>query len=636
MPVHGGIFLSRLIDTINSPQDLKGLPIEDLSQLAQEIREMIIETTASNGGHLAPNLGVVELTLALHYVFDTPHDKLVWDVGHQCYTHKIITGRRDQFDSIRTEGGLSGFCLKEESEYDCFSTGHSSNSISVALGMAKARDLNGAENKIVAIMGDGALTGGMAWEAMDHAGDLSTPLLVVLNDNKMSIDTNVGALNSYLSRLRSNPGYRNAKKKVRNFLERIPLLGKVLTKFISGFKHWLKSLFVSGMVFEDMGFTYLGPTDGHNMQETIDMLRRAAAVQKPVLLHVLTQKGKGYAEAEKHPCNWHGVDPFDVETGQPLINNLNMTYTATFGETIVGLAEEDSRVVAITAAMCDGTGLKKFRRLFPDRFYDVGIAEQHAVSFAAGLATAGKKPVLAIYSSFLQRAYDQILEDVCLQKLPVIFAVDRAGIIGSDGYTHQGIYDISYLRTIPGLTIMAPADTRELHTMLRFAADLNAPVAIRYPKTAPVDLPIPAQEIELGHAIIAREGTDMAFFAIGSMVSIACDAAALLRHQGINARVVNARFAAPLDVDMLKSCAKDCAGRIITLEENVAAGGFGEACQAALGPDSTDISADIISIALPNSFIPHGNRDSQMAKLGLDAESLAAIATNRWFSGNKQ
>ncbi len=619
--------MSRLIDTINSPADLKGLSIDELAQLAAEIREMIIATTAKNGGHLAPNLGIVELTLALHYVFDTPKDKLIFDVGHQSYTHKIITGRRERFSSIRTPEGLSGFCLKEESEYDCFSTGHSSNSISVALGMATARDLSGSTHKIVAILGDGALTGGVAWEAMDHAGDMKTPLMVVLNDNSMSIDRNVGALNSYLSHLRSNPGYRNAKKKVRNFLLHIPLIGKGLVRFISGFKHWLKSLFVSGMIFEDMGFTYLGPTDGHNLEEIIEILRRAAEIQKPVFLHMVTQKGKGYAPAEEHPCGWHGVEPFDAATGTPLNSSLNLTYTGAFGETMLGLAEEDERIIAITAAMADGTGLTAFKKRFPGRFYDVGIAEQHAISFAAGLASAGKRPVVAIYSSFIQRAYDQILEDVCLQKLPITIALDRAGIIGSDGYTHQGIYDISFLRSIPTLTIMAPSDARELRSMLRFSLKMAQPAAIRYPKGISTDLPLAIPEIELGKAIVIKEGSDMAFFALGSMVSVALEAASLLYHQGISAQVVNARFAAPLDQDMLTQCVRDCQGRIITVEENVQAGGFGEGCQAAINGHG----ADIIIAALPNKFIPHGNRAQQLDQMGLSAEKLAETARQKWF-----
>ena len=616
-----------ILDSINSPEDLRALPIEKLPELAQEIRELIITTTAENGGHLAPNLGVVELTLALHYVFDTPKDKIIWDVGHQSYAHKIITGRREQFATIRKEGGLSGFCSKNESEYDCFTTGHSSNSLSLAMGMAEARDLRGEDNKIIAIIGDGAISGGMALEALNHAGDIETPFLVVLNDNEMSINHNVGALNRYLSHIRSHPKYSKAKNNVHHFLDRIPLIGQPLANFISGFKNGIKSLLVPGMFFEYLGFTYLGPTDGHNINELVDILRQAATIQRPVLLHTITVKGKGYQPAEEHPYNWHGVEPFDVTTGKPKSSNLHLTYTAAFGETITGLAEEDENIIAITAAMTDGTGLAGFKKKFPERFYDAGIAEQHAVTFAAGLANAGKKPVVAIYSSFIQRAYDQIMEDVCLQKLPVVFAIDRAGIVGNDGYTHQGIYDIAFLRTIPGLTILAPADARELRMMMRFAVEIAAPVAIRYPKALDRELPMVLPEIEMGKACILREGGDLCFFALGSMVAVALDAAALLYQQGINARVVNARFAAPIDDFTLRNCVANCQGRIITVEENVKEGGLGAACRMLLA----NSEAEVVVAALPHAFISQGCREHQLEKMGLSAERLAEMAYNQWF-----
>lgn len=616
-----------ILDNINSPQDLKALPIDKLPELAQEIRELIISTTAENGGHLAPNLGVVELTIALHYVFDTPTDKIIWDVGHQSYTHKILTGRKDKFATIRQEGGISGFCAKNESEYDCFTTGHSSNSISLAMGMAEARDQRGEDNKIIAVIGDGAISGGMALEALNHAGDIETPLLVILNDNEMSINHNVGALNSYLSHIRSHPKYSKAKNNVHHALDRIPWLGKHLANFISGFKNGIKSLLVPGMFFEYLGFTYLGPTDGHNIKELIEILRQAATIQRPVLLHTITVKGKGYEPAEQHPYNWHGVEPFDIATGMPKKNNLQLTYTSAFSESIMGLAEEDENIIAITAAMTDGTGLAGFKKKFPGRFYDVGIAEQHAVTFAAGLANAGKKPVVAIYSAFIQRAYDQIMEDVCLQKLPVIFAIDRAGIVGNDGYTHQGIYDISFLRTIPGLTIIAPADARELRMMLRFAVSTEQPVAIRYPKALDRELPVTISEIELGRATIIREGSDLCFFALGSMVSVALDAAALLAQKGISAQVVNARFAAPIDDLTLRNCAANCHGRIITVEENVQEGGFGVACQMILAHNG----AQVVVAALPHTFIPQGCREHQLDMMGLSAERLVETACNHWF-----
>lgn len=620
--------MAKILPNINSPADIRTLSLAQLEQLAAEIRALIIDTVAENGGHLAPNLGVVELTLALHYVFDTPHDKLIWDVGHQSYAHKIITGRRDRFSTIRCEGGLSGYCSREESDYDCFCTGHSSNSVSLALGMAEARDLRGEEHKVVAVIGDGALTGGVALEALNHAGDLKTPLLVVLNDNEMSINHNVGALDTYLSHIRSDPRYGKAKEEVHGFLEHIPWLGPRLAHLISSFKGSLKSMLVPGMFFEDLGFTYLGPTAGHDIASLIEMLQRAAQVKKPVLLHVLTTKGKGYAPAEQSPHNWHSVTPFDVASGQALPGSCSPSYTDIFGQTLVELAGQDEKIVAITAAMTDGTGLTEFQRRFPARFYDVGIAEQHAVTFAAGLANAGEKPVVAIYSSFIQRAYDQVIEDLCLQKLPVVLALDRAGIVGGDGYTHQGIFDLSFLGAIPGLTVMAPADGGELAAMLRFALALGTPAAIRYPKERAIELPLAHQPLSLGRAEVIREGGDLAFFALGSMVSVALAAADLLQTRGIGARVVNARFLSPVDTMELLNCATQCQGRIISVEENVLAGGFGSACRMALA----DKDAELLNAGLPQRFIGHGKRDCQLKTLGLSAEALAQLALDKWFS----
>jgi 1-deoxy-D-xylulose-5-phosphate synthase len=620
--------LAKILPTINAPADIRKLTLAELDQLAVEIRELIIATVAENGGHLAPNLGVVELTLALHYVFNTPHDKLIWDVGHQSYAHKIITGRRDSFASIRCEGGISGYCSREESEYDCFSTGHSSNSVSLALGMAEARDLCGEQHKVVAVIGDGAMTGGVALEALNHAGDLKTPFLIILNDNEMSINHNVGALDAYLSHIRSDPRYGKAKEEVHGFLDHIPWLGPRLANLISGLKGSLKSLLVPGMFFEDLGFTYLGPTDGHNIASLVDMLRRAAVVKKPVLLHVLTTKGKGYAPAEQSPGNWHSVMPFEVESSLARHCPCSPTYTDIFGKTIVEIAAQNEDIVAITAAMTDGTGLTEFRQRFPGRFYDVGIAEQHAVTFAAGLANAGKKPVVAIYSSFIQRAYDQVIEDLCLQKLPVVLALDRAGIVSGDGYTHQGIFDLSFLSTIPGLTIMAPADGAELTAMLRFAFDLGAPAAIRYPKAQAVDLPFIHAPLRLGEAEILRDGQDMAFFAIGSLVSLALAAAELLSNKGIAARVVNARFAAPLATAALLDCAAECQGRIISVEENVLPGGFGSSCRMALAATPVEL----LNAGLPHGFIAHGKRECQLKSMGMSAEALAQLALTKWFT----
>jgi len=619
--------LTRLLQTINDPSDLRRLSMEQLSELAAEIREDIIKSTSVNGGHLAPNLGVVELTLALHYAFDTPNDKLIWDVGHQCYAHKLITGRRDDFLSLRQLDGISGFCSRKESKWDHFTTGHCSNSISLALGMAKARDLKGEDHKVIAIIGDGALDGGMSFEALNHAGDIASPLLVVLNDNKMSINRNVGALHRHLDKLRANPKYGKAKRNVQSFLEHIPLIGKPMAKGVSHFKNKIKSLLVSGMYFEDLGFTYLGPVDGHDIPGLINIFTSAAAINKPVIIHTMTEKGKGYAPAQESPRLWHGVDPFDIESGKPKQEKKSRSYTQVFGDTVISLAEKDHRIAAITAAMTDGTGLAEFKNRFPDRFFDVGIAEQHATSFAAGLANNGMRPFLAIYSSFLQRAYDQIIEDVCLQELPVVIAVDRAGIVGQDGCTHQGMFDITYLRSIPNLTVMAPASADELEQMLRFAAEQNSPCAVRYPRGSCDYKEIPLFPMEKGHSAMLNDGSDLAIFALGAMVSTACRIKEILQQRGINARVINARFAAPIDKDALYKAAEECDGRIVTIEDNVMEGGFGEGCMHILA----EIKADLFIFGLPKEFIPHGSRDQLLLRLGLDADSIAQSIINKWF-----
>lgn len=621
--------MNGILEQIHSPAELRKLPIEQLPLVAEDIRETIIATTAKNGGHLASNLGVVELTIALHYVFNTPTDKLIWDVGHQCYAHKLLTGRQDRFSTLRQPGGLSGFCTRTESPYDCFTTGHSSNSLSMAFGMAQARDRKGGQEKVVAVIGDGALTGGMAFEALNHAGDMPTNFVVVLNDNGMSIGGNVGAMSRRLANLRADAKYNKAKVDVSNFLNRVPLVGKPLVNFISSAKHTIKSALVPGMLFENFGFVYLGPIDGHDTGALIELLHRAGKLDKPVLVHVKTIKGKGHAPAEKNPALFHGMGRFDIDTGISITSESEPTYTDIFSETMLELAAKRDDIIAVTAAMIQGTGLSHFAERYPKRCFDVGIAEQHAVSFCAGLANGGLRPIAAIYSSFLQRAYDQLVEDVCLQNLPVLFAVDRAGLVGADGYSHQGIFDLTYLRSIPNLTVMAPADGRELRMMFHAALEYGTPVAIRYPKGTASALPSLPLPIKKGCATILREGEDMVFFAIGSMVMPCLLASEHLARAGIQAAVVNARFAAPLDQDTLFQTVSKAHGRIITAEENVLNGGFGAACAEALS--NSGMHYDLHIAALPNMFLPHGDSKQQLAELGLDPIGLANKAGEKWF-----
>ena len=613
----------RLLPNIDSPADLRKLDMKQLEQLAGEIREYIIKTVSETGGHLAASLGAVELTIALHYVLDTPADKLLFDVGHQSYAHKLITGRRDQFHTLRQSGGISGFCNREESEYDVYTSGHASDSLSLALGLALARRTSGESYRVATVLGDGALTGGMAFEAMNQAGDSGEPMIVVLNDNEMSIDGNVGALSRSLSRFRSGRGYNRAKDNTRRAVESLPLLGRPLYRFISRSKSALKKMLVpSGIFFEEMGFVYLGPIDGHDIPTIIDLLQQAVEMNKPVLLHLRTQKGKGYGPAQIQPDKWHGAVPFNIGDGSPKVCGKR-SFTAAFSEQICELAAEDGRICAISAAMTEGTGLQKFAERFPQRFYDTGITEQHAAGLAAGLALAGMRPVLAIYSTFLQRAYDQLLEDVCLQKLPVVIVADRAGIVGSDGYSHQGEFDISYLRTMPDLTLLCPADEEEQRLMLAYALRQDRPCALRWPRSPAFTLAEhPHTELEQGRGLVLREGDDLAIIALGVMTAPALEAAESLSRRGVKARVVDARFAAPLDTDLLTDCVRSCGGRIITVEENVAAGGFGEACRAALSNQNCRIE----SLSLPNSFLPHGGRDEMLHCFGLDKDGIVAAA----------
>ncbi|RKO66775.1 1-deoxy-D-xylulose-5-phosphate synthase [Desulfofundulus salinus] len=615
--------MGDLLSTINSPADLRSLDMAGLQQLASEIRQEIIETVAKNGGHLAPNLGVVELTLALHRVFQTPRDKIVWDVGHQSYVHKLVTGRRPVFHTLRQFGGISGFPRPQESEHDAFGTGHSSTSISAALGLALARDLKGDNYSVVAVIGDGALTGGMAFEALNHAGHHKTNLIVVLNDNEMSIAPNVGGLAKYLSRLRTDPMYSKGKEELEQLLKRIPAIGPRVVKAVERVKDSLKYLVVPGMFFEELGFIYLGPIDGHNIQAMINVFQQAKTTRGPVLVHVLTRKGRGYPPAEENADKFHGVGPFEVKTGQVIKKpGQPPSYTEVFGRTLVELGRRDKRIVAITAAMPSGTGLDHFAAAFPERFYDVGIAEQHAVTLGAGLAAGGLRPVVAIYSTFLQRAYDQVLHDVCLQNLPVTFALDRAGLVGEDGATHHGVFDFAYLRSIPNLVLMAPGDENELRQMLKTALDYPGPAVLRYPRSAGTGCPLDEKIISLpvGKARVLREGDDITLLAVGTMVSLVEEAASLLEQQGIHATVINARFVKPLDEECITRYALRTR-RVVTIEEHVLQGGFGSAVLELLG-DRGLRNVQVIRLGIPDEFIEHGSRAVLLARCGLTVEGL--------------
>ncbi|MBI5849168.1 MAG: 1-deoxy-D-xylulose-5-phosphate synthase [Nitrospirae bacterium] len=614
-----------ILDKISSPSDLRTLSNEELKTVADELRTLIIETVAVNGGHLASNLGIIELTIALHHAFNSPLDRIVWDVGHQSYAHKILTGRKEQFSTLRTEKGISGFPKISESPHDAFGTGHSSTSISAALGLLEARDRNSEHFKVIAVIGDGALSGGLAFEGLNNAGHGKKDLIVILNDNEMSISPNVGALSAYMNRILTDERYRKFKKETKSFLEGIPKLGGSVAKIAQKAEETLKGMILPGILFEEMGFDYIGPIDGHNTELLIETLNRIKSSTSPTLVHVITKKGKGYEFSEKDPCVFHGIGPFEVETGSPLSTG-SVTYSAAFGAALTELAEADSRVIAISAAMKEGTGLDCFAERFPDRFYDVGIAEQHAVTFAAGLAAGGLRPVVAVYSTFLQRAYDQIIHDVCLQDLPVVFAIDRAGLVGEDGPTHHGIFDISFLRHIPNLTCLAPRNTEELRLMLAWAMNHAGPVAIRYPRGRAPQSGIPASPIFRGCAELLREGNDMMIMAIGNPSIAALKAAARLEEAGIQAAVVNARFIKPLDRDILLSMASRIP-RIITVEENALQGGFGSAVMECLNEAKMSHIA-IKRIGIPDSFIEQGSMSSLRAACGIDEEGIyqAALA----------
>ncbi len=612
----------RLLATISSPADLKKLPPELLPQVAQEIRETIITTVSKTGGHLAPSLGVVELTLALHYVFDTPRDKIIWDVGHQAYAHKLLTGRQEQFATLRQYGGLSGFPKRAESLYDAFDTGHSSTSISAALGMASARCLKRERGRVIAVIGDGALTAGLALEGLNNAGDLHKDLIVILNDNGMSIAPNVGAMSSFFSRKLTGRTMVFLKKRVEQLLGALPGIGDDLLALAKKSEDAMKAFFTPGMLFEALKFTYLGPVNGHRFSHLIETLQNVKHLEGPVLVHVLTTKGKGYPPAETDPTGFHGLGKFDPDTGvaKKSVGEVP-SYTEVFGDTLVRLAEEDRRLIAITAAMPDGTGLVDFRAKFPDRFFDVGICEQHAVTFAAGLAVEGLRPVVAIYSTFLQRAYDQVLHDVCLQNLPVVFALDRGGIVGEDGETHQGLFDLSYMRHIPNLVLMAPKDEDELRHLLYTAVNHPGPVALRYPRGRGVGVSFSSTlyRIPLGRAEVLREGDDLLILAVGASVYPSLSAAAELEKLGYQATVINARFIKPLDEQLLLSLAART-GRVLTVEENVAQGGFGSAVLELLADHG--LLVPVKRLAIPDKFVEHGAPNLLRQKYGLDAEGI--------------
>lgn len=610
-----------ILDKIKKPNDIHKIPLAEFPQLAEEIRSFLIESVSRTGGHLASNLGVVELTLALHNVLDFPDDKLIWDVGHQAYTHKILTGRKGEFETLRKEGGLSGFPKRGESNCDSFDAGHSSDSISAGLGYVYARDLLGENYHVVSVIGDGALTGGMAYEALNNAAELKTNFIIVLNDNNMSISPNVGGMSNYLSAIRTAEAYTGMKMSLNKAVKKIPRVGTAMVDAVRRTKSSIKQLFIPGMLFENMGLTYLGPVDGHNMRQMMRLFNEAKRVKGPIVVHVLTEKGRGYEPARQNPDMFHGIGPFDIKTGKPTQKKVCPGYTDVFADALCQVAAEEEKLVAITAAMPGGTGLKKFSQRFPDRFFDVGIAEEHAVSFAAGLALGGVIPVVAIYSSFLQRAVDQMLHDVCMQKLHVIFAVDRAGLVGADGETHQGNFDISYLSMMPGMTVMAPKNDWELKEMLRFAVKADGPVAIRYPRgNAYQGLQEHQTAVEMGKSEVLHSGCKVAVLALGSMVEICADVCCELQKAGIDPTFVNVRFVKPLDTALLDLLARNHS-LVVTVEENVQNGGFGQHVCGYM--EEHHPAVQVLPVAIPDRFVPHGGVDSLRAQLGLSANAIA-------------
>ncbi|MBO4845175.1 MAG: 1-deoxy-D-xylulose-5-phosphate synthase [Lachnospiraceae bacterium] len=610
-----------LLDDIKQPNDIKNVDPRDYDELAQEIRQFLIEKISVNGGHLGSNLGAVELTMALHLSLDLPKDKIIWDVGHQSYTHKLLTGRRDGFESLRKFGGMSGFPKRKESDCDCFDTGHSSTSISAGLGLVKARELKGEDEVIVSVIGDGSLTGGMAYEALNNASRMNTNFIIILNDNNMSISENVGGVSKYLNNIRTRENYQNLKDSIY-----YPLLekkyGQPIIDFVRKTKNSIKQLVVPGMFFEDMGIKYLGPVDGHDMNALLTVMKEAKRCETAVLVHVITEKGRGFEPALRHPARFHGAEPFDIETGLPKNKKDKANYTDVFSTIMVKLGARNEKVVAITAAMPDGTGLKRFHNVYPDRFFDVGIAEQHAVTFAAGLAAGGMIPIVAVYSSFLQRAYDQVLHDVCIQNLPVVFAIDRAGLVGSDGETHQGIFDLSYLSSIPNMHVMAPKNKWELSDMMKFAVNSGVPIAVRYPRGEAYDeLKDYREPIEMGKSemLFESDKAKVALFAIGSMVKTAVSIREKYLEKGMDITVVNARFAKPIDTQMIDKLASEYE-LIVTMEENVACGGLGDKVLEYVC--ASGIDTKVLQIALPDEYVEHGNVCVLHKEVGIDADSI--------------
>ena len=608
------------LERITAPNDIKNIDKQDYDALAAEIRQFLIEKISVSGGHLGSNLGAVELTMALHIALDLPQDKIIWDVGHQSYTHKLLTGRKDGFENLRKYHGMSGFPKRKESDCDAFDTGHSSTSISAGLGLVKARELKGQDNTIVSVIGDGSLTGGMAYEALNNCAKLNTNFIIVLNDNNMSISENVGGVSKYLNNIRTRTGYINLRDNIYYSMLDKPH-GNAIIGAVRKTKNVIKQMVVPGMFFEDMGITYLGPVDGHDVNAMVKVLNEAKRVNKAVLVHVITEKGRGYEPAIKHPARFHGAEPFDIETGLPVRKKEKANYTDVFATVMFKLGARNENVCAITAAMAEGTGLKRFKNVYPDRFFDVGIAEQHAVTFAAGLAAGGLIPIVAIYSSFLQRAYDQILHDVCIQNLPVIFAIDRAGLVGSDGETHQGIFDLSYLSSIPNMHVMAPKNKWELSDMLKYAVESGVPIAIRYPRGQAYDgLKEFRDPVKMGVSEIIYEEKDIALLAVGSMVATAVKAREILKEKGYKVTLVNARFVKPIDTDVLDRLAPKHS-IFVTMEENVASGGYGEKVIEYV--EETGIKAKVLPIAIPDEYVEHGSVDLLKQEIGIDALSVA-------------
>lgn len=624
-----------ILDLIQKPNDIKKLSSEQLPVLADEIRQFLIEKISKTGGHLASNLGVVELTMALHLVMNFPEDKLIWDVGHQSYTHKLLTGRKEGFDALRKYGGLSGFPKRKESDCDAFDTGHSSTSISAGLGYVAAREILGEDHMVVSVIGDGSLTGGMAYEALNNASRLKSNFIIILNDNNMSISENVGGMSKYLSSLRTAQAYTELKRGVEDTLKKIPGKGDRIVHQIRKTKSGIKQLFVPGMFFEDMDITYLGPVDGHDIRKLVKVIKEARRVDHAVLVHVITKKGKGYAPAEENPSRFHGPGPFDITTGEPKSVSAVDTYTEVFSKVLLDIAKKDEKVAAITAAMADGTGLAPFARRFPNRFFDVGIAEEHAMTFAAGLAAGGMKPVFAVYSSFLQRAYDQTLHDVCLQNLPVVIAVDRAGLVGSDGETHQGVFDLSFLSTIPNLTVISPKNRWELADMLRFAVDFQYPIAIRYPRGEAYEgMRKFRAPIEYGRSEVLYEEEEIVILFVGHMAELADRVRRRLKETGYSCSLVNARFVKPLDKELLEELAKDhCL--FVTIEENVLTGGFGEQVMDYVSCAKLDVC--VRNIGISDDYVEHGNVELLRKEVGLDCETIVKQVTTDYLllKGNR-